>query len=256
MVATALDCTLLIPMRGAADLIERDGLKWLTGCPQPVLFVVDPKDTATTGALGAWLRQHPLQATVLDQKRPRLSGALNDAVDAITTRYVHWCGVDDQAYWWQYPKVAQAIGTRTPVWMVGRCETGRPDGRRTAAGIYRDLLHPATRWLLPLTNTVGCPAIIFSREHAIRTGGFDEATPAAMDYDLWVRLHAIERPVVLSFALGRFMVTENSLTRAFRHASLDDCYRTRQRYFRRQWVPKVARGVQAAQFKLQDLLGE
>jgi hypothetical protein len=251
-----LDCTILIPMRDAASLIRSDALRWLAGCPQPVMFVMDAGDTSTRSALEEWRRGQPLNAIIVNQQRPRLSGALNDALDAITTSYVHWCGADDQAYWWRYPQVMDKIGAQSPTWMVGRCETSRSDGRPTAAGFYRNLLHPATRWLLPLTNTVGCPAIIFSRDAARRVGGFDEATPAAMDYDLWVRLYALERPLVLPWALGRFTVHEHSLTQAHRQRSLEDCYRARQRYFRRAWVAKAARGVQAAQFKLQDLLGE
>ena len=62
---------------------------------------------------------------------------------------------------------------------------------------------------------------------------------------------------MLPFATGRFLVRpESSLTRAHRSTSLDDCYRSRRRYFRRAWLPGLARGVQSAQFKLQDLLGE
>jgi hypothetical protein len=254
--SSALDCTVLIPMRKAAGLIESNALKWLDGCPQPVLFAIDAGDGETRSALERWLSDHPLRATIVDQRRPRLSGALNDALEAVGTRYVHWCGADDQAYWWQYPRVSARIGSRSPAWIVGRCETSRPNGRPTAAGVYRNVLHPLTRWLLPLTNTVGCPAIIFSRDLALKAGGFDEATPAAMDYDLWVRLHAVEPPLVLPFKLGRFSVHEHSLTRAHRRASLEDCYRARRRYFRHAWVAGAARGFQAAQFKLQDLLGE
>jgi hypothetical protein len=254
--APPLDCTVLIPVRDAAGPIERDILRWLSGCPQPVMFVVDSSDDATRSALEGWLGGQGLNATVVAQRRAGLSSALNEALGAITTRFVHWCGVDDQAYWWQYPRVAHAVGARQSAWIVGRCETYRTNGRSTAAGLYRNLLHPSTRWLLPLTNTVGCPAILFSRELALQVGGFDEATPAAMDYDLWVRLYSAERPLVLPFALGRFTVHAQSLTRAHRRASLDDCYRARRRYFRRAWVAGAARGVQAAQFKLQDLLGE
>jgi len=243
-------------MRQAAQLIESDALKWLDGCPQPVVFAVDPADRSTRAALERWLNHHALKATIIDQRRPRLSGALNDALDAIRTRYIHWCGADDQAYWWRYPQVLERIGSRSPAWMVGRCETRRPNGRPTGAGVYRNMLHPLTRFLLPLTNTVGCPAVIFSRDLALQAGGFDEATPAAMDYDLWVRLHAVEPPLVLPFALGRFTVHEHSLTQANRRASLEDCYRARRRYFRHAWVANAARGFQAAQFKLQDLLGE
>lgn len=256
MHAPPFDCTVLIPMRSADGLIGRHGLAWLKGCPQQVMFVLAPADAATRLALETWLAENPLNARIVIQTRPRLSGALNDALQAITTAYVHWCGADDQAYWWRYRQLSEKLGARQPGWIVGRCETSKPNGWPTAAGIYRNLLHPATRWLLPLTNTVGCPAIIFSRELAVRVGGFDEAVPAAMDYDLWVRLYAAEMPLVVSEALGRFSVNSESLTRAHRSASLEDCYRARRRYFRRPWVARAARGVQAVQFKIQDLLGE
>jgi hypothetical protein len=234
-------------------------LAWLTGCPQPVQFVVDPADTATSAALGRWLETVDLPgASVLAQRRPRLSGALNDALGAIRTTYVHWCGVDDQAYWWRYPDVAARLDkfAGAPTWIVGRCETARATGGASAAGIYRNLLHRTARWSLPFTNVIGCPAVIFRTDQALALGGFDEDVPAAMDYDMWVRLFEHEKPLLVPYALGRFTITTESLTRAHRKASIDDCYRTRRRYFRHAWVARFARGVQAAQLRLQDLLGE
>jgi hypothetical protein len=81
--------------------------------------------------------------------------------------------------------------------------------------------------------------------------------PAAADYDLWLRLHARERPLTLPFPTGRFLVRpESSLTRAHRRTSLEDCYRSRRRYFRGRLAPELARGLQSVQFRVQDLLGE
>jgi hypothetical protein len=252
----SLDATILIPIRQATALIEGGALEWLTGTEQPVVFVTDPADHPTLSALKRWLEENSFPATVLAQRRPRLSGALNDALEVITTRYVHWCGADDQAYWWRYPDVRARLAAKTPAWIVGRCDTRRVNGHLVAAGVYRNVLHPAIRWLLPLTNAVGCPAVIFSRDVVHRLGGFDESTAAAMDYDLWLRLLAVEPPVILPYALGRFLVHEQSLTRTHRQASIEDCYRARRRYFRQAWVAKAARGLQTAQVGLQDLLNE
>lgn len=233
-------------------------LQWLSGCAQPVLFVVDPKDAETRSELESWLAQTtPLAATVLPQRRAGLSGALNDALDAVGTPYVHWCGADDQVYWRRYAPVAAAMAAAVPpVWIVGRCDTRRADGRSTAAGAYRNLLHARTRWLLPFTNVIGCPAVIFRTDRALAVGGFDERVVAAMDYDMWLRLYALEKPLLVDGVLGQFTVHGGSLTRAHRRASLEDCYRARRRYFRRAWIARAARGVQLVQLKLQDLLGE
>jgi hypothetical protein len=254
--APALDCTVLIPIRQSTSLIRKGSLEWLAACPNPVTFVVESRDIETRTALDGWLATNNINATLVVQQRPGLSGALNDALDAINTEYVHWCGAHDQAYWWQHSRVVARIGLQRPAWIVGRCDTSRSDGRATAAGLYRQLLHRATPWLLPLTNTVGCPAIIFSRQAALTVGGFDEATQAAMDYDLWVRLHGLRQLVVVPFSLGRFTVHDDSLTRGHRRSTLDDCYRVRRRYFRHALMPTLARALQAAQFKVQDLLRE
>lgn len=244
-------------MRNAAALVRAGTLQWLSGCAQPVLFVVDPTDADTRSELETWLARIPLAATVLPQRRAGLSGALNDALEAVRTPYVHWCGADDQAYWQRYAPVARALAAAAPpVWIVGRCDTRRADGRPTAAGVYRNLLHPTTRWLLPFTNVIGCPGVIFRADRALTVGGFDEGVVAAMDYDLWLRLYALEKPLMVDTPLGQFTVHGGSLTRAHRRASLEDCYRARRRYFRAAWIAGAARGVQVVQLKLQDLLGE
>ena len=256
---SSLDCTLLIPLRAAEPIIASGALDWLEGCPEAAVFVLPAADDGSRGALEGWIERHPLPGGVelIVQTRPRLYGALNDGLQSVRTRYVQQCGIDDQAYWWRHPDVAVAIGSASPLWIVGRCDTRNSGGRRTGAGIYRDALHRWSAGLLPFTNVVGTPAVIFEAERARQAGGWDERMPAAADYDLWVRLRRLEPPVVLPFATGAFLVKpETSLTRAHRAESLDDCYRSRRGYYRGRAMPALAQGLQAIQFRLQDLLGE
>jgi len=253
-----LDCTLLVPLRRCAPAIEGGALDWLDGFPGPVLFVLDPGDAETAGAVHEWRDGKQLGSLeVVSQARPGLYGALNQGLARVRTEYVQQCGVDDEAFWRTHGRVADLLGPRRPAWIAGRCETRHVGGHRTGAGVYRQLLHRFAPFLLPLTNVIGSPAVIFSTAAARRAGGWDESMPAAADYDLWLKLHAQEHPLMLPFATGRFLVRpETSLTREHRRSSLEDCYRSRRRYFRGALVPGLARGVQSAQFKLQDLLGE
>ena len=253
-----LDCTILVPLRHCARAIDAGALDWLDGFPGPVLFVVDPSDAETAAAIAGWRAgRHLVSLGVVEQDRPGLYAALNQGLARVRTEYVQQCGVDDEAYWRTHERVAALLGSRRPAWIAGRCETRHVSGRRTGAGVYRQLLHRLAPLLLPLTNVVGSPAVIFSAAAARRAGGWDESMPAAADYDLWLKLHAQQRPFLLPFATGRFLVRpESSLTRAHRRTSLEDCYRSRRQYFHGALVPGLARGVQSAQFKLQDLLGE
>lgn len=256
---TALDCSLLMPLRAAAPIIAAGSLNWLDGCPEPVVFVLPESDDGSRSALETWLRGHDLPggADLVTQLRPRLYGALNDGLDRIRTRYVQQCGIDDEIFWRRHPEVAASVGADAPLWIVGRCDTRTHGGARTAAGIYRNICHRWSASLLPFTNVVGSPAVIFQAEPVREMGGWDEAMPAAADYDLWVRLRGRERPRVLPFATGAFIVKpETSLTRQYRAASLQDCYRTRRAHYRGRVLPELARGLQAVQFGLQDLLGE
>jgi len=178
-------------------------------------------------------------------------------IEHLEVRYGDLIGVSDVSLEVPRGSVVALLGSRRPAWIAGRCETRHVSGRRTGAGVYRQLLHRLAPLLLPLTNVVGSPAVIFSAAAARRAGGWDESMPAAADYDLWLKLHAQQRPFLLPFATGRFLVRpESSLTRAHRRTSLEDCYRSRRQYFHGALVPGLARGVQSAQFKLQDLLGE
>lgn len=256
---TSLDCTVLIPLRDSESIIAGGALDWLATCPEPVVFVLAAVEDGSRVALESWLGGHPMPGGVelVVQSRPRLYGALNDGLAAVRTRYVQQCGIDDEVYWRRHRELAAVIAGRTPLWIVGRCATRTESGRPTAAGIYRNLLHRWTSALVPLTNVVGTPAVIFDAERARHLGGWDESMPAAADYDLWVRLRREEHPVVLPFATGSFVVKpETSLTRAHRSESLQDCYRARRGYYRGRVVPEVARAFQALQFGLQDLFGE
>lgn len=256
---TTLDCSILIPLREAEPIIGHGSLDWLAGCPEPVVFVLPASDDGSRGALERWLASHPMAGGTLliGQKRDRLYGALNDGLDAVRTRYVQQCGIDDQVYWRRHEAVAARLGHSTPLWIVGRCDTRKPGGEATAAGIYRDVLHRWSASLVTFTNVVGSPAVIFDTERVRATGGWDESMPAAADYELWVRLRREEKPIVVPFATGSFMVKpESSLTKRHRRQSLEDCYRVRRGYYRGGTIPAVARALQALQFGLQDLLNE
>jgi hypothetical protein len=253
-----LDCTLLVPLYRGAAAIEAGSLDWLDGFAGPVVLALAREDAETHRAVGVWGRRVQVGSLeTVEQQRPGLYAALNDGLARVKTEYVQQCGVDDEAYWRTHDRIAKLLGARKPEWIAGRCETRNTDGRRTGAGVYRQLLHGLAPVLLPLTNVIGTPAVIFSAAAAREAGGWDETMPAAADYDLWLKLHARQRPFMVPFATGRFLVRpETSLTRAHRKTSLEDCYRSRRRYFRQAWLPGLARGVQSAQFKLQDLLGE
>lgn len=256
---TALDSTILVPLRDSQPLISAGALDWLAGCPEPLVFVVPAEDDGSRGAVESWLEKHEPSggAKVIVQSRPRLYGALNDGLEAVGTRYVQQCGIDDQVYWRRHGEVRATIGDRRPLWIVGRCDTRGPGGRRTAAGTYRNLLHRWTAGLVAFSNVVGSPAVIFDAARVRALGGWVESMPAAADYDLWLRLRREERPFLLPFATGCFVVKpESSLTKAHRSQSLQDCYEIRRRYYGRRLAPELARGLQALQFNIQDLLGE
>ncbi|PLX83450.1 MAG: glycosyltransferase [Desulfuromonas sp.] len=79
-------------------------------------------------------------------------------------------------------------------------------------------------------NIVFHPSTFVRRDVLDSLGGFDTELKYAMDYDLWLRLARIARPVVLEKIVACFRVHPGSLSTVQRINALDEEYTVRKRF--------------------------
>ncbi len=76
-------------------------------------------------------------------------------------------------------------------------------------------------------NFIPHPATFVRRDWMLQAGCFDESRKYAMDYDLWLKLSKIGKPVEVGVPLAAFRVHEGSLSSTNRVAAMEEDFRIR-----------------------------
>ncbi|MGB4345563.1 MAG: glycosyltransferase family 2 protein [Burkholderiaceae bacterium] len=89
---------------------------------------------------------------------------------------------------------------------------------------------PFSRQRLLRGNFIPHPATFVERDLMIALGGFDTRLRYAMDYDLWLRIAALARPMQLSIPLAAFREHAGSLSTCNRLAAMHEDLQVRLRH--------------------------
>ncbi len=79
-------------------------------------------------------------------------------------------------------------------------------------------------------NFIPHPATFVRRDWLLAAGGFDETLKYAMDYDLWLRLAKVGKPLELGQPLAAFRVHSGSLSSSNRLAAMAEDFSIRLTY--------------------------
>ena len=169
-----------------------------TYSPIEIVVVVDGSTDGTAEALRA-LRDDRI-VVVENQLPTGVATARNLGVGKASGKWVAFCDDDDL---WLPEKVAgqinamEATGSR---WSYSQALSIDEDGR--CLTMYRPPDVDFERRTdfsqnIAFGNKVpgGCSTVLMQREFFVETGGFDESLSMFADWELWVRLAAIEEPV-------------------------------------------------------------
>ena len=187
--------TVVVPAFQAAPFLEVTlrSLRSQSTPPEKVV-VVDDGSTDDTAAIA-----ERLGATVIRQSQRGPGAARNRGIAEATTEFVAFCDADD---WFVSDKLARAVEQlqelraaccATDAWVVrGDRVVGRKNERRPVP-------HVLTLEFLLRGNPIVCSTVVVRRAAIERVGGFDESPDliATEDYDLWLRLAAVE-PIAYS----------------------------------------------------------
>lgn len=166
--------------------------------------------------------------------------AINKALARASGDIVGWLNSDDLYADGALAAVADVFG-RNPQenWLVGHCEIVDAAGRpmRSAVARYKEFrLHRYRRAKLLRENFIPQPAVFWRREFGERIGTLDESLHYTMDYDLWLRMSAIQPPYVLRRPLAKFRLHAASKSGQFDRRQFDEQYEVACRYANDRWT--------------------
>jgi glycosyltransferase involved in cell wall biosynthesis len=134
--------------------------------------------------------------------------AINKGLRAATGDVVAWVNSDDLLYPGTLARVAETFRANPGlVWLHGRCEIVDEDDRpiRRWLSAYKDRrCRRYSREQLLLENFVSQMTVFWRRSVHDRVGYLDEALRYTFDYDLWLRLAALQDPLFLDEKLAAF----------------------------------------------------
>lgn len=145
-----------------------------------------------------------------------LSDAVNKGLAMARGDILGWLNADDFYLPGALACVRDAFeGAPLAPWLVGRCRIVDADDReiRRAVTAYKNaLLHAYSLPLLLTQNFVPAPSTFVRRWAYDTVGRFDERFRYSMDYDFWLRLARVGKPVRVHETLTAFRMAEGSLS--------------------------------------------
>lgn len=96
--------------------------------------------------------------------------------------------------------------------------------------------HPFSFARLKKYNTITHPATFVQRSLFEEVNGFDPTLKYCMDYDLWLRMAAISRPLSLPAYFACFREHDHSLSTSEPRAVADEAHVVRKRYLKTPWA--------------------
>lgn len=205
--------SVVMPCLNAAGTIER-ALDSIQRERSPEVEIVVADGGSTDGTVELLRRRAGVD--VVSEPDSGLSDAYNRGAGRARGRFLGWLNADDAYLPGALPAVLAALRAhREATWLTGRCVIVDGEGREIRAGVtrYKDFLLRRYSHRLHLThNFVSAPATFFRRTAFLDLGMMDTSLRYSMDYDLFLRLGRVSRPIILSERLAAFTMTPGTLS--------------------------------------------
>ncbi|OHB72541.1 MAG: hypothetical protein A2W23_03590 [Planctomycetes bacterium RBG_16_43_13] len=165
----------------------------------------------------------------ISEKDHGQSHAINKGFSMAKGAIIGWLNSDDL---YEHGAIQKAVSMFTHnsscQWVAGRCRIIDENGSE----IRKSITRYKNKWLsrysydrLLVENFISQPAVFFRKSFLDKIGQLDETLHYIMDYDLWLRMGAIENPVTINDSLASFRYYSNSKTGGELNKSLDEVKR-------------------------------
>lgn len=196
------------------------------------VHVIDGGSTDGTQELLAGLRDDRVH--YVSEKDRGQSDAVNKGLRLADGEVIGWLNSDDLYAPGALAAVAKVMADQPAAqWVVGRCDIIDENGREIRQNITRYKNYILSRYSQRRQlreNLISQPAVFWRREFGRQVGELDESLHYTMDYDLWLRMGAICRPVVMDQLLAHFRLHAGSKSGKRDRAQFDEQYRVACRH--------------------------
>lgn len=211
--------SIVTPSLNQAAFIERTLASVYAQCGTCSIehIVMDALSTdGTADVVREFARSHSRDGytlTLVEEKDAGQSDAINKGFRRATGDVFAWLNADDTYESGAFDAVARVFAQDADAWCFGLCRIIDGHDREIRQFITRYKQWQSRRYsyaLLLANDFIAQPAVFFSRLLYERAGELRTDYHLAMDYDYWLRLGALVRPVYLDVPLACFRWHEAS----------------------------------------------
>lgn len=240
------EITVVIPAYNSGGFLLRtlETVAAQTCLPAEVIVVDDGSADDTIAVAENFGRENPqLPVRVLQRQHVGPGAARNAGIQAARTSWIAFLDADDL---WEPVKTAvcvEAAAAHPSANLVCHDEWClKLDGTKVRIGgsRYFDETQSFSRQLF-VRNLLSPSAVICRRDLLTGCGGFDETLSSAQDYELWLRMSPIAKPLFVPEALGLYVDRVGNITNTKFWRRLMNTIRVRHRH--RNLVSPVAHVV-------------
>lgn len=210
--------SIVVPSFNKVDFVE-ETLKSIVNQKYPRLEVIVQDGGSTDGTLEIlkkYARKYPKIFNLESKKDKGQLDAINKGLSKATGEIVSFINADDIYEKGALRKVAEAyLKNPEALWFAGKGRVIDKKGKEIAkiATWYKSfLLSLNKKYFILVLNYLMQPSVFLTRKAYQKYGPFTGTKTAVMEYDLWLKLFQVQKPVVIPFFLSSFRLYPGSIS--------------------------------------------
>jgi len=210
--------SIVVPSFNKVDFIK-DTLESIVSQKYPNLEVIIQDGGSTDGTLEVikkYQKKYPKIFKVESKKDKGQLDAINRGLKKATGEILTFINADDVYEKNAFKMVAEAyIKNKDALWFAGKGRVINREGREIAkiATLYKNFLLKLSNFqFLLITNYIFQPSVFITRRAYKKYGPFTGTKTAVMEYDLWLKLFKVSKPVIIRCYLSSFRLYRGSIS--------------------------------------------
>lgn len=211
--------TVAMPVRNGVGFLESAVESVLTRqkrAGEIALVIVDGDSTDGSGEAAFKLQSRtPRQISVVRREPRGVFDAVNHVWNTAESEFLGWLNADDLYLPGAVDRALEGFKDPEIMWCHGRCEIidGRERPIRRYISLYKHFLSRGGSFRsLLVENYISQPTVIVRREFWEKVGVLSNRYRFAADYDLWVRLCSISKPLYIPQRQACYRVHPDTLS--------------------------------------------
>jgi len=177
------------------------------------------RDGCSSDGTLAILAEYGDRIKVVSQKDGSPQEAINRGLSEASGDIGAWLNADDIYLPGTLAKVVETFSSKPSAqWLYGRCSIIGGDGAeiRKPVTLYKELLgYFSSRNVLLCENYISQPATFWRMDFWRSLGGLSSPWKAAWDYELWLKMSSLSKPLAVHSRLASFRRHPNSISENF-----------------------------------------